>query len=259
MNLPNFGEYLSSIVSAPINLVADLLILALALFFIIRGAKRGFVGTTLNFIRPILVIVIAFSCASMLGEFLNETLGLFDGLKDSIFNTLKDIVLDEEFQTEHAGETVTGFTGIIGALLALAGDDFAVDLAGFVTGDTEVLMALSESIVSVVAVVVAFIALLLLGSIVIRLVIACINAIFKAPGLNLLNTLLGLVLGILIAAAGSWLISYLLYFVFSALASAGVPFFAGFSADMTYLVQMLVGFNPVQWALETLTDAMVFA
>ncbi len=261
MSYPSIGTYFSNILSAPVFLVADLILVAIALFLVIRGAKRGFMGTALHLIRPVSTVLIAFFGCRLFGEFLFES-GLLNGMQDSVFESLKGIVANPEFQEQHAGQTVTGFTGIIGALIALSGNsELVTDLAGFVTGDETILREISASIVESAAVVVAFILLLFFGSLLIKMLIAVINAIFKLPGLNLVNKLLGFVLGVFSAAVVCWLASYLIFFLFTWLGGTmNIAFFAPFgNGEGTLLLQMLYNFNPIQWALKTLTDSLVFA
>ncbi len=261
MSYPSFGTYVSNIFSAPVFLVADLILIAIALFLIIRGAKRGFMGTALNLLRPVSTVLIAVFGCQLFGEFLYDV-GILNGMQDSVFEALKGIVANPEFQAEHAGETVTGFTGIIGALIAFSGNQELVsNLAGFVTGDEAVLREIAAGIVQSASVIIAFILLLFFGSLLLKMLIAVINAIFKLPGLHFVNTTLGLLLGILSACIVTWLASYLIFFLFTWLGGTmQIPFFQAFgNGEGTYLLQMLYHFNPIQWALQTLADSMVFA
>ncbi len=261
MNYPDIVTYFTSIPVTPANLIADLLILGIALFFIIRGIKRGFVGTALNLIRPFATILIAFFCCNFVGQLLYN-MHLFDALEDSIYESIKNIVTNPSFAEGAEGKEFAGFTGIIGALLAISGNSQLVsDLAGLVMGEEEMLRGVSGAIVSSIAVVVAFIALLFLGSLIVKLIIYLINLLFKLPGLKAVNTVFGCIFGILMAAVVCWLSAYIISFLFGWLGSTlNIPFFAGFgTGEGTYLLQSLSKFNPIQWALQAIADSMVFA
>lgn len=261
MSYPDLGTYISNIPTAPVNVVVDLLLIVTFLVFVIRGAKRGFVVSALHFAKPILAVFVAWFACEAVGAWLCEA-HFFDGLTDSIKNGITDIVTSSDFQAEHAGQTVTGFTGIIGALLALSGnEELAKNLTGFITGDEAVILEVASAITSVVAVIVSFILLLILVNIGIRLVAALLDKLFKLPGLNVINGLLGLIFGILRGLIICWCLSYVLYFLCTWLGtSMGIEFFAAFGAgEGTYIEQALFNFNPIQWALDALASSLVFA
>lgn len=261
MNYPDFSSYISNIAVNPVNVVVDLILLCLFLGFVVKGAKRGFVVSAINFARPLASVLIAWFACEAVGVFLCDA-GFFGGMTDMLMNGLRDAVTDPEFQAEHAGETVTGFTGIIGALLALSGNEqLAKDLSGFISGDETLLREISLSITSVVATIVSFILLLIIANILIRFLASVLGKIFELPGLNVLNSLLGIAFGALCGLIVCWGMSYVLYFVCTWLGTTvGIEFFSGFGVgEGTYIEQAFFNFNPIQWAIETLSESLVFA
>lgn len=261
MNYPDFSSYISNIAVKPVNVVVDLILLCLFLGFVVKGAKRGFVVSAINFARPLASVLIAWFACEAVGVFLCDA-GFFGGMTDMLMNGLRDAVTDPEFQAEHAGETVTGFTGIIGALLALSGNEqLAKDLSGFISGDETLLREISLSITSVVATIVSFILLLIVANILIRFLASVLGKIFELPGLNVLNALLGIAFGALCGLIVCWGMSYVFYFVCTWLGTTvGIEFFSGFGVgEGTYIEQAFFNFNPIQWAIETLSESLVFA
>ena len=261
MGYPDFSTYISNIAVKPVNIVVDLILLCIALTFVIKGARRGFVVSAINFARPLASVFIAWFACEAVGVFLCDA-GFFSGMTEMLMNGLRDAITDPEFQAEHAGETVTGFTGIIGALLALSGNEqLAKDLSGFISGDETLLMEIALSITSVVATIVSFVLLLILANILIRILASVLGKIFELPGLNVLNTLLGIAFGALCGLIVCWGMSYVLYFLCTWLGtSVGIDFFQGFgTGEGTYIEQAFFNFNPIQWAIEALSDSLVFA
>ena len=261
MNYPDLSTYISNIAVKPVNVVVDLILVFIALFFVVKGARRGFVVSAINFARPLASVFIAWFACEAVGVFLCDA-GFFGGMTEMLMNGLRDAVTDPDFQAEHAGQTVTGFTGIIGALLALSGNEqLAKDLSGFVSGDETLLREIALSITSVVATIVSFIALLILANILIRILASALGKIFELPGLNVLNGLLGIAFGALCGLIVCWGMSYVLYFVCTWLGtSVGLEFFSGFGVgEETYIEQALFHFNPIQWAIDALSDSLVFA
>ncbi len=257
LSFPDIGTYFSS----PVNIVADLILLFVFLFFVIRGARRGFVRSAFSLIKPIGAILIAVFLCRPIGEFLFEH-HLFDGIVDAIATALRDIVQAEDFAGKYEGQTIVGFSGIIGVLFSLFGDNELVEkLAGLVTGDESVITEIAENITSAAAVVITFIVLLILGGIIMKFVAWLLNLICKLPGLNFINKLLGLVFGVVIGATIAWLLSYAIFFIFTWLGgeNMNIPFFAAFGdGSGTYIQQFLYHFNPLQYALTALEDALIF-
>lgn len=261
MTYPDFSTYISNIATAPVNLVVDIALIALLLSFIIHGAIKGFVSSIFSFIKPIGSFFLAVLLCRTVGAFLFE-IGLFDGLVETVKESIIGIVTEDEFLAENQGKTVTGFTGIIGALFALSGNnELATKISGIMTCDDAVITEIASAIVSAFAVVVAFVLMLLLGRLLMSLVCQILNKLCELPGLKAINIVAGLLFGALIGAFVVWLSSYLLYFLCGWLGnSMNVAFFAPFgNGEGTYVQQFFFHFNPIQFALQTLADSMVFA
>ncbi len=261
MEYPNFGDYISGIATAPINLLCDLILVTIVIVFAVQGAKKGFVNSTYSFVKPVGTLIIAFLLCRPLGNWLFD-MHLFDGLTESVKNSLVDMIQSNEFLAEHEGQTVTGFTGIIGALLALSGDqELTEKLSNILTADPETMYEIASSITSVLAVIFTFIALLIFGGLLIKLAFKLLDQVFSLPVLNVVNFICGIVMGLLIGGVIAWLSSYLIYFLVTWLGGTmNIPFFAAFGTGKgTYIEQFLFGFNPVRFALESLADSMIFA
>ena len=257
LSFPSLEAYFAS----PVNIVADLFLLAVFLFFAIRGARRGFIRSAFALIRPIGAIVIAVFLCQPLGEFLFEH-HMFDGITDAIANSLREIILSEDFAGKYDGLTIVGFSGILGVLFSLVGDSELVDkMAGLVAGDEAVINEIAESISAAAAVVITFVVLLILGGIIMRFVAWLLNLICKLPGLNFINKLLGFVFGVVIGGVIAWLLSYAVFFIFTWLGgeNMNISFFTAFGdGSGTYIQQFLYHFNPLQYALSALEDALIF-
>ncbi|MBR7162246.1 MAG: CvpA family protein [Clostridia bacterium] len=261
MTYPEFSTYVANIAGEPIHLVVDILLIAILLSFIIHGAIKGFVSSVFTFIKPVGSIILAFLLCRSVGNFLFE-IGLFDGIIESVKTSIIEVITEDAFLAENQGKTVTGFTGIIGALLALSGNtEFSNKLSGLLTCDDAVITEIACAVVSAFAVIVAFVGLLLLGRLFMSLVCQLLNKLCELPGLKAINIVAGLLFGALIGAFVTWLSSYLLYFLCSWLGGTmEISFFAPFgNGEGTYIQQFFFHFNPIQFALQTLADSMVFA
>lgn len=261
MSYPHISTYFSQILSEPIHLIVDLILLAVLVIFIVHGAKKGIVSTIFSFIKPIGSFMIAILLCRAFGALLFE-IGIFDNMVNNVKESIVNIVTEDEFLAENQGKTVTGFTGIIGALFALSGNnELATKISGIMTCDDAVITEIASAVVSAFAVVVAFVSLLFLGRLLMVLLCKLLNRLCKLPGLHAMNTAAGLLFGLLIGSFVVWLLSYFLYFLCSWLGtSLDISFFVAFgNGEKTYVQQFFFNFNPIQFALKSLADSMVFA
>ncbi len=261
VSYPHVFTYFSQIFREPIHLIIDVTLLTILALFMIHGARKGIVSTIFSFVKPIGSLLIACLFCRVFGALLFE-IGIFDNMINNVKESIIEIVTEDEFLAQNQGKTVTGFTGIIGALFSLSGNnELATKISGIMTCDEAIITDIARSVVSAFSVIVAFVVLLFLGRLIMILLCKLINRLCKLPGLHAMNTVAGLLYGFLVGGFVVWLSSYFIYFLCSWLGTTvNIPFFAAFgNGEKTYVQQFFFHFNPIQFALKSLADSMVFA
>lgn len=141
-----------------INLV-DLILLALIIFFIVTGVKRGFARTLLSFLARIASLVIAYFISDMYAETVYEKF-----LKDDVVNVIAE--------------------------------NFKLDMTVMETVSSSVEELVAGPLAVVVCRIVIFAVVSAVASIVLGILVNLICKIAKLPVLRTANKLLGAVLGL---------------------------------------------------------------
>ena len=191
----------------------DIAILVIIAIFALIGLKKGFVKSILGLVIFVAAIFIATQFSGQAKEMIFTYVPeeAIDGISNSIQNTVEEKVpeaatVPAEGYTEEnitAMLKAVGIPEIIGSKLAPAMLEFFGNYEG-VTASKALAMYLTDAIKNLIAgllvFIVAYVVLLIIGKI--------IEKIFHFPGLNIINRLLGLVLGAVKAVAIIWAALY---------------------------------------------------
>ena len=176
--------------------LADILFLIIAVVITLVCAKKGFIKSVISFFKTILSFVLAYLLGGRFGAFLNEKL-ILKPVTEKVYNTINGVYTDATagFNADKVVESLPSFmlNDEVKAKLADAegtGEELVNTMTATVANP--VATAISNVLGFVGVFVIAFIGLWLLSIIVTKL-------IERITLLKTANTLLGAVLGLLIA------------------------------------------------------------
>lgn len=216
------------------SLIFDLLIIIVAVLSVILGIKRGFIKSVSLLLSVAVSIVAVFAFAPSAAKLISANF-ISDELSDSFTNTVGAYLPDDILTSEQAKEWITdnidSNENLKAALsnIGITGDDIisGIDSADSVIGDTqatvdgaienydgegfigELAAEIAECKANTLSTAIAGIVIFILAMIIMSIVMKLLNKIVKLPILNSINKLLGLVFGIVCAAALTLVLSNL--------------------------------------------------
>lgn len=224
-------------------LIFDLIILALLIFFAIRGAQRGLVLTLLSLVSVLVAFVgallISNFCAKPVAQWLQPSIE--PHVQSAVESALPDYLEGETLSTDKLLALLDENNLPLGLNEVLA--DFLREHSFSPDLDT-----LTDNIVSVLAekvsLAIVYIALFLISFVLIlilwKLLSHALDLVARLPGLNSLNKLGGFLLGVLRCAVLLFVAAWLLRMLGSDLISAE-------TIESSYLLRFFMTFNPLDY------------
>lgn len=224
-------------------LIFDLIILALLIFFAIRGARRGLVLTLLSLVSVLVAFVgallISNFCAKPVAQWLQPSIE--PHVQSAVESALPDYLEGEVLSTDKLLALLDETNLPLGLNEVLA--DFLREHT--LSPDLD---ALTDNIVSVLAekvsLAIVYVALFLISFVLIlilwKLLSHALDLVARLPGLNTLNKLGGFLLGALRCAMLLFVAGWLLRMLGSNLISAEV-------IESSYLLRFFMTFNPLDY------------
>ncbi len=208
-----------------VNLLLDVIIIAVMAASIIYGYKNGFVKSLMSLASGVVSVLVAYTFTPMLSTWLNAKY-ILGAISKGIAETFASAA---KATGEAAGEIVYDLTKMfenpqIKTIIERFGTSMG-EVEGF-TGEAEIVSyEMIESIATKVATpvantvstVLAFFILFIVATIVLKIATAVISGIFKLPVLKSMDKALGLVSGIIGAVVLGWVISLAFEVALSAL------------------------------------------
>lgn len=224
-------------------LIFDLIILALLIFFAIRGARRGLVLTLLSLVSVLVAFVgallISNFCAKPVAQWLQPSIE--PHVQSAVESALPDYLEGEVLSTDKLLALLDETNLPLGLNEVLA--DFLREHT--LSPDLD---ALTDNIVSVLAekvsLAIVYVALFLISFVLIlilwKLLSHALDLVARLPGLNSLNKLGGFLLGVLRCAVLLFVAAWLLRMLGSDLISAE-------TIESSYLLRFFMTFNPLDY------------
>ncbi len=188
-------------------LALDIIIIAIILFTVIRGAKRGFISTVFDFCKFIVSVILAFVFKDRVSEYIINT-EIFASAKESVTQSLTK-ALSNAGENISSADMLTAFekenAGLVRLIEAFGGSlDKArqwIENMADESGNVAELAAeyIIEPASKVCSQVIAFIAIFVVSLIVLALLQKLLNLIFELPVLKQVNKTGGFLIGIVCA------------------------------------------------------------
>lgn len=223
--------------SMPIMIsVPDIILAAILIITVIIGKKRGFISMVSGLISFVGALFCAERFAFILDEFLSRRVFTpwMTSLVEKALNSTNEVSTDA---LQHSVEAITGTAEKLGIKF----EGLTIPDIGEVMTET-MQNTVQESIVSPIAEklssVTAHVLLFLLAYIILRLILRGISLIFRLPLLKEVNTIVGVVTGVILGLAYMWAGAQLLNVVTGIWCSAGnMPIWM----EPGYLMRILTG------------------
>ena len=186
------------------SLVFDLVILAVCVTAIVLGAKRGFIKSVMGVCTLIAALCLAYAFTPTLAGYIRTSAPLVN-ISESIGDTIKSLSRTEEggYNLEKMFDDMPdAFQQILHRYGAdeheLAGEIVTEEAATEAVVDA-LAKDIADPVVNVISRVVAFLAIFVAAVVVLKLLTLLLDLLFQLPVLKTANTMLGLVVGIVIA------------------------------------------------------------
>lgn len=208
-----------------INLLLDVLVIAVMAGSIIYGYKNGFVKSLMSLVSGLVSVFVAYTFTPMLSAWLNSKyiLGAISkGIAETFASAAKttgdvagEIVYDltKMFENPQISTIIERFGADAAALQDASGEAGAVGYEMI----ENLAVTVATPVASTVSTVLAFLILFIVASLILKVVALIIGAIFKLPVLKSMDKALGLVSGIACAVFLGWVLSLAIEVALSAL------------------------------------------
>ena len=225
-----------------VNIILDLIFIAIMVFGIVFGIKRGFINTIAKPVKFVLAIFIAFTLCANLSEAVVKPL-----IAAPITGQLTS------YLTERFSEVTAETVDTLPTLVKLAAGLCGVDIAEIATetGDGSVIAAIVEKITdpfaTIVCTAVAFVLVLIAAKIVLSIIFAIINKIVDNGLIGAINRILGCVVTTALAFIVCWAIAAVFELVIHLPVFEGQAWVNEFTGGFVY--KLLKSINPIDLIL----------
>ena len=186
------------------NLIIDIVLLAILVIGLILGWKRGFVKTVAKPVKIVAVWACSIKlCAGVARRFIAPL------IQKPVTEKLSEVLREK-----CAGLTAQTASEDLPTLLKMTAGIFNIDVNQVAQGSNDALIerlaqTFTEPVVFVVAVVIAFVLLLLVCNILFTFLLWILNGVFRTKPLAWLNKTLGIIFSLALAFIFAWLVSML--------------------------------------------------
>ena len=187
-----------------VNIIVDIVLVALLLTGAIIGAVKGFIKTVAKPIKWVASLALSFSLAAPLGD------GLIKPLILAPVSSQLSAYLNEryaEITAENAGSSLPLLIRIAAGICGIDISDVATNAENAdITVLDAVINAITDPVVGIISVIIAFFALYIVSNLILSLVIAIINAIVDHGFVGVVNRIFGCILTLALSFVVVWLL-----------------------------------------------------
>ena len=212
-----------------LNIVVDIVLVAIVLIGAIVGIKKGFVRMAAKPVKFVAAIALAFAICSGVAETFITPL-----IEEPITNYVSEFLYENcsNLTADNAAEELPTLLKISAAIFNINVTDVA-EGAGNAVIDA-IVDNFTAPVINVISVIISFVVVYLLASLVFSIVLAIINAIFSNGVLGVLNKILGFIFTGAVAFIASWALAVLFAFVIHLPMLEGVELLNEFDGGFIY-------------------------
>lgn len=213
-----------------INLIFDIILAGILVAGALIGLKNGFIDTIARPVKFVLALVLAFSLARSVGDFLVEPM-----IGPAISHKLSDILVEK-----YAGVTAATASNELPTLVKVAASLCGVDIQQVAsTADgalaiEAIAKSVSAPVVSLISLVLGFVITYFLAKLILKFVLILINNIVNNGIAGIVNKSLGCVFALFLAFVVGWAVTCVSEFVFNIPAIASMNGVDNFTGGVVY-------------------------
>ena len=225
-----------------LNIVVDVILIAIVLIGAIVGIKKGFIKMAAKPVKFVAAIALAFAICSGVAESFITPL-----IEEPITTYVSEFLYDNcsNITAENAAEELPTLLKISAAIFNVDVSDVTNGVGGDVLG--VIAEHLTTPVINIVSLIISFVIIYIIASIVFSIVLALINAIFSKGVFGVLNKFLGFVFTGAVAFIASWGLAVLFEFVIHLPMLESVELFNGFEGGFIY--NFFNTYNPIELLL----------
>lgn len=231
------------------TLAIDAILIFAAVLCIWAGARKGFVRSVMGLFSSLIAAVAAYAYTPVLSAFIRERY-LTDRITDGIDETLRSLAFDTSTDLFNLDRVASDLPEPFLSILTRYQIDpasIAAKMRGLTGADEGAVRRVAEDIASPTATVlssaVAFLLLFVAALIVLALLTALLDAIFKLPVLKSANTFFGFLFGVFEAAVVASVLAIVLSVLAEALGAFDPNLFGKETVDGTVVCSFLLKYN----------------
>ncbi|MBO7162506.1 MAG: CvpA family protein [Clostridia bacterium] len=229
------------------NIVVDIIIAAIIVFNIIYGWKQGFVKMALKSLVLVVALIAAFSFVNPVRNYVLET-DSAENWENKIYGSVIT-VLDNVSAQDGQEESDSADAGKITSLLSAVGvdiKDIQADIDEWKNTKNEEIKAsiagkAAPLLLKAAVTFASFLVIFLVVYIIATVAVFLLDKFTKLPVLKQANTLLGIIVGIVLAIAEACVFVSLVQLLLPVNILGGI--FAGFTPENTFLFKVFGSFN----------------
>lgn len=237
------------------NIILDLLVVAILAFTIFLGFRKGFVKSLMGLASGILALVIAFVFTPTLAAVVDRSFvrpAVVSVVEEQIVSVLPD---EQEgnllsFIKDSPAE-LAGFLSGIGIDTSRLESYLPEETAEEASSLESISEALAAPLSHMISSVISFIVIYVAALIILKIVTAMLDGLFSLPVLRIPNKLLGGAIGAVTGIITCLAVCSVLNVLLPYLAENGNPFFANVTAEKTLLFRFFCGLDAVREFLGT--------
>lgn len=213
-----------------INLILDIILVGILAVGALLGAKNGFIDTVARPVKFVLSIVLAFTLARSVGNFLVEPM-----IGPAISHKLSDILVEK-----YAGITASTASSELPTLIRVAASFCGVNIqqvASAADGASvieSIAKSVSDPVVDLISLILGFVITYFLAKLVLKFILILINNIVNNGIAGIVNKGLGCVFALFLAFVVGWGVTCISEFIFNIPAIASMSSIENFTGGVVY-------------------------
>ncbi len=195
------------------SLVVDIILGIVCIFVIVKYSIKGFLKTILDIARLGLSVLLAIMFRGVIADLLNK-LFMTNTIRNWVYNSLTSRVegISETVDFVQIYETSPEFYSKVLAAFDLNFEQFEESIKNLDAENVEnVTTMISEPLANMLSTLIAVVAIFTVSMIILYFVVKLINNITKIKLIGVINRILGIAFGILLASIIVWGLSFLLH------------------------------------------------
>ena len=232
-----------------INNIFDFILAVIILVGTIVGARKGFFKSVLRTFAGIISVVIAWLGTKQLSVIIKDKF-IYNAIEEKISNIIgSNIENTSVIDSDALAKSVPDAFRLVAKIARFDINEVAqsaIDRGQNAISDFSA--AISSNIANIISVMIAFVVILLLSNLALRLLASALDVIFKnVPILKQINTILGFAFGFVCSVISAWIFSTTSFSLISLIRTYSPDFLEALVVDSTYLYKFFLDFYPISF------------